>query len=97
MYIIKDPRNSGISTHFAVEFSTAALCKNEVRLCGWAIASDTRLLQIRRGKSGLHRAACRLTAGRTVRFDGKCHRKYTASLQSGVRVKWCGKSAPRQE
>jgi len=24
---------------------------------------------------------------------GKCHRKYTACLQ--VRVKWCGKSAPR--
>jgi len=25
---------------------------------------------------------------------GKCHRKYTA-LSDKVRVKWCGKSAPR--
>src|SRR5262249_26868771 len=28
---------------------------------------------------------------------GKCNRKYTASPQGGVRVKRCGKSAPRQE
>src|SRR6185436_5178478 len=48
-----------------------------------------------RGKSGLHRAACRLTAGRAERPDGKCHRKYTARRQRRVRVKWCGKSAPR--
>src|ERR1035438_1496667 len=50
-----------------------------------------------RGKSGLHRAACRLTAGRAIRLDGKCHRKYTAWPQNRVRVKWCGKSAPRRE
>ncbi len=53
------------------------------------------------GKSGLHRAACRLTAGGLVRGYGKCHRKYTASesgqTEIGVRVKWCGKSAPRPE
>ena len=48
------------------------------------------------GKSGLHRAACRLTAGRIARSDGKCHRKYTAGTFP-VRVKWCGKSAPRLE
>ena len=53
--------------------------------------------RIRGGKSGLQRAACRLTAGRTVGFDGKCHRKYTASWQREVRVKRCGKSAPRRE
>jgi len=30
-----------------------------------------------------------------VKADGKCHRKYTAALWA-VRVKWCGKSAPRR-
>ena len=66
------------------------------------------------GKSGLRRAACRLTAGGLATGYGKCHRKYTASIggslasapPSGaerrtppvaVRVKWCGKSAPRRE
>ena len=33
------------------------------------------------GKSGLHRATCRLTAGGAERFYGKCHRKYTASCR----------------
>src|ERR1039458_9953931 len=50
-----------------------------------------------RGKSGLRRAACRLTAGKVERPYGKCHRKYTAFRKRGVRVKWCGKSAPRRE
>ena len=31
------------------------------------------------------------------RFYGKCHRKYTARFHYRVRVKWCGKSAPRQQ
>src|SRR3954454_25099449 len=31
-----------------------------------------------------------------ARADGKCHRKYTADIRKEwVRVKWCGKSAPR--
>ena len=31
-------------------------------------------------------------------LDGKCHRKDTALEDNfEVRVKWCGKSAPRQE
>ena len=51
-------------------------------------------------KSGLHRAACRLTAGGAglkARFTDQCHRKYTAggSPDPQVRVKRCGKSAPR--
>ncbi len=45
----------------------------EAEAAGWVVAPGNR-----RGKSGLHRAACRLTAGGTVRFYGKCHRKYTA-------------------
>ena len=33
-----------------------------------------------------------------ARAYGKCHRKYTAAPPAGiaVRVKWCGKSAPRR-
>jgi len=30
-----------------------------------------------------------------ARAYGKCHRKYTAGTSVPVRVKWCGKSAPR--
>jgi len=30
-----------------------------------------------------------------ARAYGKCHRKYTAGATVTVRVKWCGKSAPR--
>ena len=30
-----------------------------------------------------------------TRVHGKCHRKYTARANARVRVKWCGKSAPR--
>ena len=30
-------------------------------------------------------------------FYGKCHRKYTAGVSASVRVKRCGKSAPRTE
>ena len=49
------------------------------------------------GKSGLQRAACRLTAGAASEGAsyGKCHRKDTAS--SEVRVKWCGKGAPQRQ
>lgn len=37
------------------------------------------------GKSGLHRAVCRLTAGGEAArlLYGKCHRKYTAGFISG--------------
>jgi len=61
-------------------------------VAGWAVAPRKG-----RGKSGLHRAACRLTAGRAARLYGKRHRKYTAFRKRTVRVKWCGKSAPRRE
>jgi len=30
-----------------------------------------------------------------ARAYGKCRRKYTAGVSAPVRVKWCGKSAPR--
>jgi hypothetical protein len=46
------------------------------------------------GKSGLHGDT--VTAnGRRGRPQGKCHRKQTASGSPEVRVKGCGKSAPR--
>src|SRR6478609_6980287 len=50
------------------------------------------------GKSGLHRAACRLTAGgqRSKRGLRKVPQKIYRP-GDGVRVKRCGKSAPRPE
>ena len=47
------------------------------------------------GKSGLHGDT---VPGNTRRGrpQGKCHRKQTAAASSGVRVKGCGKSAPRR-
>jgi len=57
------------------------------------------------GKSGLHRAACRLTAGKGS-GDGIFTESATENIPPGgqrvscglrVRVKWCGKSAPRTE
>ena len=59
-----------------------------------------QVAQAGRGKSELHRAVCRITSGRQpVRaVDGKCHREDTAAvdLSDAVRVKRCGKSAPRR-
>jgi hypothetical protein len=57
------------------------------------------------GKSGLHRAACRLTAGKGS-GDGILTESATENKPPDpgaqargrrVRVKWCGKSAPRTE
>ena len=55
------------------------------------------------GKSGLHRAACRLTAGNGF-GDGNVTESATENIPPAVRfgkpqvrVKWCGKSAPRPE
>ena len=52
----------------------------------------------RGGKSGLHRESCRLTAGGPLSkaVHGKCHRNIPPGF-GRVRVKWCGKSAPRPE
>jgi|GEM_PF-2062362 len=47
-----------------------------------------------RGKSGLHRHAVPDNV-RRGRPQGKCHRERTAPSSEGVRVKRCGKSAPR--
>ena len=47
-----------------------------------------------RGKSGLHRHTVPDNV-RRGRPQGKCHRERTAPASDGVRVKRCGKSAPR--
>ena len=39
------------------------------------------------GKSGQHRASCFLTGRRRQPATAKCHREYTATVQTGVRVK----------
>src|SRR3954462_11194508 len=48
----------------------------------------------RRGKSGLHRHTVPDNV-RRGRPQGKCHRERTALFSNEVRVKRCGKSAPR--
>ena len=48
----------------------------------------------RRGKSGLHRHTVPDNV-RRGRPQGQCHRERTASSSEEVRVKRCGKSAPR--
>ncbi len=58
------------------------------QLTGWPLRFRGR------GKSGLHRNT--VTAnGRRGRPQGKCHRKQTACASARVRMKGCGKSAPR--
>ena len=80
-------------------------CRSADASFGWAA-------QAGRGKSELHRAVCRITSGgRPLRaVNGKCHREDTAppirftradlagvAETGGVRVKRCGKSAPRRQ
>lgn len=53
-------------------------------------------LRSRRGKSGLHRAGCQVTPGGET--HDQCNREQTADgprKRDQVRVKGCGKSAPR--
>src|SRR6202023_820714 len=48
------------------------------------------------GKSGLHRARCQVTPGRREPTESATERYRLSTAQAvPVRVKWCGKSAPR--
>jgi len=48
------------------------------------------------GKSGLHRARCQVTPGRREPTESATERYRLSAAQAvPVRVKWCGKSAPR--
>ena len=48
------------------------------------------------GKSGLHRARCQVTPGRREPTESATERyRLSAAQAAPVRVKWCGKSAPR--
>ena len=48
-----------------------------------------------RGKSGLRRAECQVTPGRREPTASAAESKPPRHLGAEVRVKWCGKSAPR--
>src|SRR5271154_187245 len=53
-------------------------------------------LQAHGGKSGLHRARCQVTPGRREPTESATERyRLSAAQAAPVRVKWCGKSAPR--
>ncbi len=64
---------------------------------GWVGRPGSRCAFGRGGKSGLHRAACRLTAGSHLREEGATESatEKIPPRPAGVRVKWCGKGAPR--
>src|SRR3981081_4205478 len=48
------------------------------------------------GKSGLHRARCQVTPGGREPTESATERyRLSAAQAAPVRVKWCGKSAPR--
>src|ERR1700721_2625875 len=48
------------------------------------------------GKSGLRRARCQVTPGRREPTESATERyRLSAAQAAPVRVKWCGKSAPR--
>ena len=47
------------------------------------------------GKSGLHRAGCQVTPGRREPTESAAENIPPSLLAAMVRVKWCGKSAPR--
>src|SRR5271168_3149515 len=48
------------------------------------------------GKSGLHRARCQVTPGGREPTESATERyRLSAAQAATVRVKWCGKSAPR--
>jgi len=48
-----------------------------------------------RGKSGLRRAECQVTPGRREPTASAAEKKPPRHFGAEVRVKWCGKSAPR--
>ena len=47
------------------------------------------------GKSGLHRAGCQVTPGRREPMESATENIPPMCRKAQVRVKWCGKSAPR--
>ena len=59
-------------------------------------ARQSLCAQAQRGKSGLHRARCQVTPGGREPTESATERYRLSAAQAvPVRVKWCGKSAPR--
>jgi len=60
------------------------------------LARQSPRTQVRGGKSGLHRAGCRLTTGRREAMNSATENKLPMAAQADqVRVKRRGKSPPR--
>ena len=68
-------------------------------ICVWCRPESARqslCAQAHGGKSGLHRARCQVTPGRREPTESATERyRLSAAKAAPVRVKWCGKSAPR--
>jgi hypothetical protein len=59
-------------------------------------ARQSLCAQAHGGKSGLHRAGCQVTPGGREPTESATERyRLSAAQAAPVRVKWCGKSAPR--
>src|ERR1700689_5563916 len=59
-------------------------------------AKQSLCAQAHGGKSGLHRARCQVTPGGRESTESATERyRLSAAQAARVRVKWCGKSAPR--
>src|SRR5271170_6605749 len=59
-------------------------------------ARQSLCAQAHGGKSGLHRARCQVTPGGREPTESATERyRLSAAQAATVRVKWCGKSAPR--
>ena len=59
------------------------------------LARQSLRTQVRRGKSGLHRAGCRLTTGHREVMNSATENKLPKCRKVPAMVKWRGKSPPR--
>jgi hypothetical protein len=60
------------------------------------LARQSPRTQVRGGKSGLHRAGCRLMTGRREAMESATENTPPMAAQADqVRLKWRGKSSPR--
>jgi len=65
------------------------------RIVSPELARQSPPVSIGGGKSGLRRARCQVTPGRREPTESATESIPPKCLRAPVRVKWCGKSAPR--
>ena len=93
-------RQRGLQKGPASERRRGVTARIQTRTCVWCTPESARQsLSLPRkdgGKSGLHRARCQVTPGRREPTESATERyRLSAAQAAPVRVKWCGKSAPR--